>query len=127
MSGEDSPEIFRDNTQYEQDVNVSLMEAERSGEDDQQHDEDDQQHDEDKDYLQQHNEEPAYSPNVPVYNQYDALRRCTGCVNQLEYIGEEGEKECWNCGINNDEELLFCKKCVFSICNECHEEEMNLL
>ena len=127
MSSEDSTEVFWHNIQCDQDANVSQIETERIEEDDHQHDKDDEQHDKDKDYLQQHDEEPAYLPNVPVYNPYDALRSCTGCDNELEYIGEEGEKECWNCGIHNDEELLFCKKCVSSICNECHEEEMKLL
>ena len=87
MSGEDSPEIFRDNTQCEQDVNVSLMETERNEEDDQQHDEDDQQHDED---YQQHDEEPAYTPNVPVSNQYDALMNSDMLMNNDPNEGGAG-------------------------------------
>ena len=127
MSSEDSTEVFRDNIQCDQDANVSRIETERIEEDDHQHDKDDEQHDKDKDYLQQHDEEPAYTPNVPVYNPYDALIRCTGCDSELEYVGKAGERGCVICGTHDEEEFLFCKKkCVNYICTICHENEMKL-
>ena len=126
MSGEDSPEIFRDNKQCEQDVNVSLIETERNEEDDQQHDEDDQQHDED---YQQHDEEPAYTPNVPVYNPYDVLRFCTVCESEeIDYIGKADEKECCDGGACTGDVfyLYSCKICQRFICSECVELGVNM-
>ena len=126
MTSEDSTEVFRDNIQCEQDANVSLIETERSEEDDHQHDKDDKQHDED---YQQHDEEPAYTQNVPVYNPYDVLRFCTVCESEeIDYIGKTDEKECCDGGVCNAEVFDFysCKKCESFICTECVEEGMNM-
>ena len=116
MTSEDSTEVFRDNILCEQDANVSRIETERREEDDK----DDEQHDED--YQQQHDEEPAYTPNVPVYNPYDALRRCTLCLSEeIVYIGKANEKECLDgvCCPEDDMNLYRCKKCEKFICADC--------
>ena len=114
MTSEDSTEVFRDNIQCEQDANVSLIETERSEEDDHQHDKDDEQHDED--YLR-HDEEQAYTPNVPVYNPYDVLRPCQNCgCEEFEYIGKVDVEMC--------EYDMFhkCQNCLVLICSVCREK-----
>ena len=122
MTSEDSTEVFRDNIQCEQDANVSLIETERSEEDDHQHDKDDEQHDED---YQRHDEEQAYTPNVPVYNPYDVLRLCTNCgCEEIDYIGKADVEECEDaeaCDGHTGDLFYKCQNCLAFICSECIE------